>query len=281
MNIFKERGPEIIRNEIMANTRNCLGTTQTVGVYVSGGIDSAIILDHVVSLSKIYDTRVIIFAADFGLVEDECELQLNMADHYDVDINIVHIDDMCDALPEIMRILPKPRFNIWPYFMAQAAKLEGCKKIFVGEGADEIFGGYSKKSYLEAWADSIIYIQSTYNVLHRHFGIEVCMPFMMLDWKRYLPLHENPNKRAMRIAYQDLLPRFILNSVESGPPVYTNYLALWRKEFRDNTDIWFEPETNEEARELINLIITRIWLDESLNRLLHGSNENRGLLDDD
>jgi len=277
MNIFKEHGPEIIRNEIIANTRNCLGTTETVGVYLSGGIDSAIILDTVVSLSRIYGTRVIIFAADFGLRNNECALQLKMADYYDVDIVLVRIDGIYDELPEIMSILPKPRFNIWPYFMANVAKMEGCSKIFVGEGADEIFGGYAEKSYLEAWADSIVYIQSTYNILHRHFGVEVCMPFMMLDWKKYLPLHENPNKRAMRIAYKNELPSFILEDVKSSPPIFTDYLALWDKEFKDNAIIWLEPETNEEAKELINIVVTRIWLDESMRRLTFGNTDGGDL----
>jgi len=269
MNIFSNNGPEMIRNEILKNTRDCLITdNRPVGVYISGGIDSTIVMSHVADLGKIYGIKVIAYTADFGLKDNECELQHDIAENYGVDFVIVKTDGMYKRLNEIEAIFNKPRFNIWPYFMAEAAKMDGCSKVFLGEGADEVFGGYDKKSYLEAWADSIIYIQSTYKITHDHFGIDICAPFLMLDWQQYLPLHKNPQKRALRVAYKDHFPEFINKRVKSEPPVYANYMLLWEKEFKNNVDIKQQPKTDIEARDLIHLEVTRIWVEERTRRLV-------------
>ena len=230
---------------------------QATAVYLSGGIDSAIVLYHLTKLAEKENRKIFTYTANFGLKKDECKQANRIAKYFKSIHKEIKIDNLQKKLPEILPLFDKPRFNVWPYYLAEAAKKDNCKWIYIGEGSDEVFGGYETKGYLEAWADSIIYIMSTYKVIHKHFDLELFAPFMDLDWTDFLDYHLNPTKPFLRSAYKDLLPKFIVE-MKSEPPVYTDYIALGKKEFSE----YFKktPANQTEARKKINKIITYLWL---------------------
>jgi asparagine synthase (glutamine-hydrolysing) len=61
-------------------------------------------------------------------------------------------DEIADALPAVIRVIPKKDplstgIALTQYFIARSAGELGYRRIITGQGADEIFGGYSR--YLE------------------------------------------------------------------------------------------------------------------------------------
>lgn len=228
-----------------------------IGVYLSGGVDSAIVLYHLTQLANGVGQKILTYTANFGLNKTEGVQAKNIAEHFGSIHKEVPIENLYPSLIQILQLFDKPRFNIWPYFLAKAAKQDFCKWIFIGEGSDEIFGGYTTKSYLQAWADDIIYIMSTYEIIHDFFKLELTAPFMQLDWRYFLPIHHNPNKKYLREAYRGLIPDWIIN-YPSEPPAYTNYQKLWQKEFAP----YFanNPESNIEARLRIQKVVMNLWL---------------------
>jgi hypothetical protein len=259
--IFSNKSANVMRNirkDIFSETIKCIRPEDSkIGVYVSGGIDSSILLANLVEISKILNFEVIALSADFGMEKNECEYQEHLAKYYGVDFVRVPIEKLFIGLPEILSIFDRPQFNIWPFFLAAEAINQGILNVFIGEGADEIFGGYHIKGYREAWVDSIEYIQRAYYAVNDFFDIKTSMPYANLDWRKYLGVHCNPYKYALRRAFKGELPDFVMNR-ESAPPLYTRYLELWQREFAPYI-AWTIPKTNEEARRAIRIEMAYIW----------------------
>ena len=248
----------IIEQAIYDEIKTCFGNGEKrTAMYLSGGIDSAIILYHLTTIAKKFNKKIYTYTANFGLDQDEDKQAKKVADHFQSIHEEVKINNIQDKLHEILPLFDKPRFNIWPYYLAEVAKQNDCKQIFIGEGADEVFGGYKTKTYLEAWADSIIYIMSTYKIIHKRFNLKLCAPYLNLDWKEFSVFHHNPDKYYLRLAYKNILPDFITD-MKSRPPACTNYISLGKKEFPE----YFNetPKNQLEARKIINKVITYLWL---------------------
>ena len=265
-----------IRRDIFSETIRCIKPDDSrIGVYVSGGIDSSILLATLVEISKNLNFEIVALSADFGIERDECEHQEGIAKYYGVDFVRVPIEKLYIGLPEILPIFDRPQFNIWPFFLAAEAASQNISNVFVGEGADEIFGGYHTKGYREAWVDSIEYIQRAYNAVHDFFGIGVSMPYANLDWQKYLNVHCSPYKYALRRAFKGELPNFIMHQ-KSAPPLFTKYLKIWQREFAPYVT-WTIPETNEEARRAMRIEMAYMW---SVQKRLGRSSRIEGVKND-
>ena len=246
-----------IQNKIQKQIKFNQTFGENTAVYLSGGMDSAIILYHVTEAARDVGKKIFTYTADFGIEKDECMQAERIANYFGSIHKNVKIDGFYNKLQEILPLFEKPRFNVWPYFLAEAAKRDACKNIYIGEGSDEIFGGYDNKSYLQAWADSIIYIMPTFKIIHKYLNLELKAPFYDLDWRYFLGYHLNPNKKFLREAYRSFIPDFILDA-KSRPPAITNYIEFGKKEFPQ----YFHkiPESQDEARKRINKIVTYLWL---------------------
>jgi len=223
--------------------RDCVQPYEKPAVYISGGLDSSIILHHL--REKLPETKIYTYTIVFGTSTDETEKAQRVADHYKTTYLTIHINfrDFLDALPEIQKLFARPRFNIWPWFLAQAAKYDNRKTIYIGEGSDELFGGYHDRNYLEGWAGQLIYVRPTYETIHKYYNLDLETPFMDLPWTMLLDLHEPPNKQALRKAYKNILPDFVINT-PSQPPAFCEYdefLEGGKKELQKlTTKIWLE-----------------------------------------
>jgi asparagine synthetase B (glutamine-hydrolysing) len=163
---------------------------------------------------------------------DETAKAKRVAEHFGTIHTEVPIamDDVLNSLPTIMKLFDRPRYNIWPYWLARQAFYDEIKTVYIGEGSDEIFG-YPDRGYLEGWAGQLVYVRPTYDIIHKYFDITLKAPFTELH--HYLiettnaqstPLayFDPPNKSYLRSSYKRILPDWIINT-PTTPPAFTNY----------------------------------------------------------
>jgi asparagine synthase (glutamine-hydrolysing) len=114
-----------------------------LGAYLSGGIDSSLI---VAVNSMLREDPVKTFTVGFGHETDEFRYAQKVAEHLGTDHHELMMDykDMSKTLPKILWFMDEPNSDITMvplYFLSQFSR----KKVTVvntGEGADELFSGY-------------------------------------------------------------------------------------------------------------------------------------------
>ena len=124
------------------SVRRRLVSEVPVGAYLSGGLDSSVI---VAAFSKLIDQPVRTFSVGFGFQHDEVEQASATADFLGCEHTQVNCraDDLL-LLPTIVHHLDEPIGDpivVPMYLLAREAKKQ-VTVILTGEGADEMLGGY-------------------------------------------------------------------------------------------------------------------------------------------
>ncbi len=138
----REEWLEEVAEHMEASVRRRLISDVSLGAYLSGGLDSSVI---VALMSKLTNAPVKTFSVGFDyehdeLTEAEATAKLLGCDHHVVE---TRVKDFA-LLPEIVYHADEPlgdAIAIPMYQLAREAKKE-VSVILTGEGADEIFGGY-------------------------------------------------------------------------------------------------------------------------------------------
>jgi len=118
-----------------------------VGAYLSGGVDSSLIVAKIAALRP--DRRVQTFAAGFGNpATDELPWARRVSEHVGTDHHEVHVDarDFETLWPELTWHRDAPisePADIAVYRLAQTAG-QSVRVVLSGEGGDELFAGYPK-----------------------------------------------------------------------------------------------------------------------------------------
>lgn len=129
-----------------------------VGAYLSGGIDSSVILNLVSQHNKkTYKTFSVAFA---DKEYDESTYQLEMAKKINSEHHAIEItyDKVNDAFPEAIYHTERPVFRTAPtplFLLSKLVREEDIKVVLTGEGADEILWGYDSYKevrLLEFWS---------------------------------------------------------------------------------------------------------------------------------
>jgi asparagine synthase (glutamine-hydrolysing) len=198
-----------------------------VGVYLSGGLDSSI----VAAIMRPHSVNLHSFAAGM-----EGSADLAAARHVARFLGTEHhelvytADDVESALPEVIRHLesfdaPLVRSAVPMYFVSRLAA-ESVKVVLSGEGADELFAGYSYLSGMDdgarlrkELAEITVRLQDTNlqraDRMSMAHGLEARVPFLDLDLVRYvsrLPIgmieqrKNRPEKWLLREASRGLIP---------------------------------------------------------------------------
>ncbi|MGV3282220.1 asparagine synthase (glutamine-hydrolyzing) [Corynebacterium sp. 11254D000AR] len=116
----------------------------TVGSFLSGGIDSTAIA----ALAKRHNENLLTFTTGFereGYSEVDVAAESAEAIGVEHIVKIVSPEEYADAVPKIMWYLDNPVADpslVPLYFVAQEAR-KHVKVVLSGEGADELFGGYT------------------------------------------------------------------------------------------------------------------------------------------
>ena len=141
----------------------------------------------------------------------------------------VSVDEALAAIPEVIATLrsfdPAIPNDLAVWFALKEAKALGMSSVMTGDGADEIFGGYSYMAEIGDLKEYIRYLSQTMSfnstILGRHLGVEVIQPFLdkeILDfalqiqgkWKIREEKGVLHGKWVLRRACEGLLPPGIL-----------------------------------------------------------------------
>lgn len=221
-----------IRRRLDVAVEKRLMSDVPVGVYLSGGLDSSL----VAALMRPHTVHLHSFTAGMEGAPD-LESARNVARFLDTEHHelIYTAEDVEKAIPEVIRALesfdaPLVRSAVPMYFVSKlAAKF--VKVVLSGEGADELFAGYSylgkikdRKQLRKELADITLRLQDTNlqradRVSMAH-SLEARVPFLDMDLVRYvsrLPIElleqrtDRPEKWLLRESCRGLLPPKILD----------------------------------------------------------------------
>ena len=113
------------------------------GVFLSGGIDSSII---VAAASKVSDNKVNTFSIVFkNKIFDERKFSKVISNKYKTNHNEIeiHPDQLLNEIEEPFKLMDHPSVDgINTYFISKAVHEKGYRMAISGTGADELFSGY-------------------------------------------------------------------------------------------------------------------------------------------
>lgn len=137
---YSKKVYELLRESV----RMRLMSDVPLGVLLSGGLDSSSIVGL---MSQMMDQPVKTFSVGFGQPDDELEYARIIAKHFKTNHHefIVKPKDLIKVLEKIVWHMDEPLADggaIATYLVAEQVR-EHVKVILVGEGGDELFGGYS------------------------------------------------------------------------------------------------------------------------------------------
>lgn len=123
-----------------------------LGVYLSGGIDSSVVLDCVARERKNIDTFSVGFKLDDPLEEEKFNHDFNLAkktsrfyntNHHEVSLSV---KDVIDNIEKVFWHLDEPISNPTVFAMYKLAGFakEKVDVVLGGDGGDELFGGYER-----------------------------------------------------------------------------------------------------------------------------------------
>jgi asparagine synthase (glutamine-hydrolysing) len=127
---------KIISNYYLEN----LVKNKNIGIALSGGIDSALLLTL---LKKTYPKiPVDSFSIRFSNSFDETIVAKKIAEKFNSTHHIIEVENFLEELPKAISITKLPFWDIHWYYLAKYAS-QYSTDIISGDGADELFGGYT------------------------------------------------------------------------------------------------------------------------------------------
>jgi len=153
LKLSKTEIEEEIRKKIKNSVEKQLISDRPLGVYLSGGIDSSVILHNMAQLRKNIDTFSVGFSIPFDKEEEEkfnkdFNLARRTAKHYGTNHNEVLLkpDDVRGMLERAVWHMDEPISNptaVSMMYLAGFAK-QKADVVLGGDGGDELFGGYDR-----------------------------------------------------------------------------------------------------------------------------------------
>jgi asparagine synthase (glutamine-hydrolysing) len=210
---------EAILLEIKQRLQQALGRNQGGGILVSGGIDSGILAYIAPRLKGVTVT--------LGGEGEDLKYVSILQGALDLDVTLVtvKVNEALSATRDVVRILgsfdPALPNDLVVYFGMREAKRHGLTSVMTGDGADELFGGYSYMQEVEDLDGYIRMISRSMsfgsNRIGEHFGLEVRQPYLDQDFTEFavslgsdLKIKEEKGKIwgkwALRKAFEPFLP---------------------------------------------------------------------------
>lgn len=137
---------EIVRQAVTDSVRAHLVADVPIGVFLSGGIDSAVMAGLTTQLGARTEGITISFDEFIGSHNDEAPIAAAIARHYGIlhHLRRVSLSEFEQDIPLIVDAMDQPSIdgvNTW--FASKAAAEYGYKVVLSGVGGDELFCGYS------------------------------------------------------------------------------------------------------------------------------------------
>jgi asparagine synthase (glutamine-hydrolysing) len=211
-----------ICEQLKSKLREAVERNKADGILLSGGLDTSI-LAFVARLSTGFTVALKgSLAAD--LVYSEKIAKLLGIQHKKMEFTT---EEALATLPEVIRILKTfdlalPN-DLSIYFALKLARENGISSVMTGDGADELFAGYSYMAELppENLGRYIRRLSQNWhfsaNKLGRALGVEVRQPFLDEDFVRFaleispaLKVKDGVGKYILRKSFEDLIPAEIV-----------------------------------------------------------------------
>lgn len=145
-NLSEQEAIEQLREHLLGSVKTRLRSDVPVGVYLSGGVDSCAVLGMA---SQLTDNRIDSFTLSFDDQDyDEGAIARRMAKHVNSNHHEIKItqDDIADNFVESIRYSETYCMNphgVAKYLLSRYVRDLGFRVVLTGEGADEVFSGYS------------------------------------------------------------------------------------------------------------------------------------------
>ncbi len=226
---------DAIRDAVVRAVETGLAADVPVGAFLSGGLDSSVVCAVAARATRERGETFKTFAA--GLSDSPDLLAAHrVADHIGSDHHerVYTAEEAIELVPEVIRVLesfdPMLIHSAVPNHLVATLAREHVKAVLIGEGADELFAGYSHYGAIEGGEELREELLETIRGLHNlglqrvdrvtsANGIEARIPFLDLDvvdlalalppdWK--LTRDDRPEKWLLRRAFQGWLPDDLL-----------------------------------------------------------------------
>ena len=196
-----------VKDAIVEATKNRLLGEQPIACLLSGGLDSSIVF----SLCRQLGARI----SSYHIENEEADF----ARMVDPDTKCLPLEGL--AYSEAIRYHQSPvdLGSVHPQaILAQAVKKEGYHVCLTGDGADELFSGYSRNDKYDSQG-SDTFVELPYYHLPRldrlmmRSTIELRTPFLapkVVKAALGIPHYQRKNKAPLKQAFADILPKEIL-----------------------------------------------------------------------
>jgi len=145
---WKEFTPKKIPNDILNKIEQTISKTLTnnlencnkVAISLSSGVDSTLVL---AILRKTFpNLKIESLSVTFANSPDESPAAIKIAEKFDTNHHVLHIDNFLQLLPKAISIAKLPFWDLHWYYVAK--EIKSLSSIFLsGDGGDELFGGYT------------------------------------------------------------------------------------------------------------------------------------------
>ena len=129
-----------IENNLKNSIETTLASTKNLTISLSAGIDSTLVLGLI--RKTLPDLKINAISIKFSDSHDETIAAKKIADFFDVEHEIIDIENYFLDLPAAISIIGMPFWDIHWYYIAKNAKNKS-NFIASGDGGDELFGGYT------------------------------------------------------------------------------------------------------------------------------------------
>ena len=136
----KEYDLNFIENNLKNSIETKLESTKNLTISLSGGIDSTLILG--LTHKILPDLKINAISIKFSNSTDETFTAKKIADFFEVEHEIIDIENYLLDLPAAISITGMPFWDIHWYYIAKNAKNKS-NFLASGDGGDELFGGYT------------------------------------------------------------------------------------------------------------------------------------------
>lgn len=208
-----------LERQLVAAVRKRVETDLPVGVFLSGGVDSSLVMEIATRFHA--DVTALILGYE-GSSDYEHAVRLCKERHYKYHVITPHVDyaaeldDLLYALETYEPLVVRQSFANW--LCSREAQRLGLSVVLVGEGADELFAGYNEFSALPADKinEGCRYLTEHLAQGHlkrvdrasMHFTVEVRSPFLdtaVVQTAFRIPGHLKIDAREHRITTKYIL----------------------------------------------------------------------------
>lgn len=183
-----------------------------VSLFLSGGLDSNIILHHLLKYTKDFEAISI----------DNGERQIVEQIEKELNVEVKYIKDSYTEEDIIKSIYHYEHPLDYGSLIPNYILFKECSNAMVltGDGSDELFGGYNRAKESNTWDFDVNYELPYYHNIRLDrtsmaFTKEARSPLMGMEVARYAyyaPRIEKVNKAILRATYSNLLPQVVLNA---------------------------------------------------------------------